>query len=513
MSNENELKGSKAKPLVSTPAAVFLRLFILTSFCWFTVPWLIGILGAAVGETHGKPGFAERAQLRGIQRRVHCGDAVNMNRFFPEGEFFSYSFYGFTLVNMALAEPDDRAFRQKAREELTWLIATAEKLTNKPPFLQNEHLTPKGGIIPAGQANLLRAGYIVLGGDRKDIIQSYHQASEKLFQAFQKSQNASVETYPNMIWPVDNCCGLESLHIHDWKYGTTYARACRRWEQWMDAHRDKESGMMVMQIGHAGETLDGPRGCGLSWCLAFMPTFAPNLSRSQYEKYRSEWFIHLAGCTAIREWVPGREGQIDSDTGPVIGPLGLAATGFGIAAAKAQGDESNLRGMLFGLELFGMPIWTPYGEKQYFFGAMLLPDVLGLWGKTLRPWTASPSQAASNPWPSADPGKWWALFLPALLIGIFMVWLPARSLRFAWQGLKNNPDPWRPLHKIVFAFDFAVLIAWALFTPVLWLMVVILMGLADILEASRTHSIKSINGLDDPMAESNCAGRKGSPTP
>ncbi len=62
-------------------------------------------------------------------------------------------------------------------------------------------------------------------------------------------------------------------------FGTRYAAACRKWAAWMEANLDAESGMMVMQVSGRGEVLDGPRGCGLSWSLALMPGFAPELAR------------------------------------------------------------------------------------------------------------------------------------------------------------------------------------------------------------------------------------------
>ena len=74
---------------------------------------------------------------------------------------------------------------------------------------------------------------------------------------------------------------------------------------------------------------------------------------------------------------------MDVDTGPVIAGVGLAATGFGIAAAKAQNDLPNLKGLLSGLELLGFPLWTPLAQKHYFLGKVLAAGCAGPVGADL----------------------------------------------------------------------------------------------------------------------------------
>jgi hypothetical protein len=97
--------------------------------------------------------------------------------------------------------------------------------------------------------------------------------------------------------------------------------------------------------------------------------------------------VHPLGTTGIREFPPGRnETFVDSDTGPIIFGMGTAATGFGIAAAKANHDEENLTGLLRGLEICSLPTVSPDLSRSRFFGQVLLADELALWGKTVCRW-------------------------------------------------------------------------------------------------------------------------------
>ncbi|GAF70810.1 unnamed protein product, partial [marine sediment metagenome] len=209
-----------------------------------------------------------------------------MQKIFPEGRLFSHSFYGFSLVNMVLSKPGDSEFRKMAIGDIEKLLGVIEGMVDEEPFDRCKGLTPKGGVILAGQVNLLRAGYLLIGGKKQDVVEHFHKDSRILYDAFMKSSVGSLESYPWFIWPVDNICALESLRLHDGLFGTNYIEAGDKWTRWMSSNTDAESGMMVAQISASGDVFDGPRGCALSWSLALMGGFAPDFAGSQYALYR-----------------------------------------------------------------------------------------------------------------------------------------------------------------------------------------------------------------------------------
>ena len=464
-----------------TPGHALARSFLALSLLWFVLPWLVGLPVTSGHRWYGPPPLEARAQLRSIRARLQRGGADAMNYLFPEGKLFSWSFYGFSLVNVATATPEDAALRPFARAELERVIRMVEAEADAGQFRRSKDLTPKGGIIPAAHANLLRAGYILLGGASQEIAAAFHQTSALLFSEFMSSPVVSLETFPGMIWPVDNVCALESLRLHDVLYGTTYRRACTRWTKWMADHLDAKTGLMVAQVAPTGETLDPPRGCALSWSLAFMPGFAPELARAQYERYRSDWFVHVCGLAGAREWPPGKERGADVDSGPVAFGIGAAASGLGMAAAKANGDPDNLTGMLRGMELLAVPVWSPEG-KHYFLRFALLADELALWGKTIRVWDKPSAEDHPASWAGPDLGPFWILYLILLALTAAALFFTARSALRKIRGARRNPDRWATRHTLVFACQVAVIAAWLILPAMDWVCAALVIGVVSILE-------------------------------
>jgi hypothetical protein len=75
-----------------------------------------------------------RTEIGAIRQRLATGQDVWMQQMFPEGQLFSHSFYGFTLVNVALANPGDVGFRREAVEELERLIPLVKTLGERAPY-------------------------------------------------------------------------------------------------------------------------------------------------------------------------------------------------------------------------------------------------------------------------------------------------------------------------------------------------------------------------------------------
>ena len=464
----------------TSPSMIMFHLFIFVSTLGFVIPWMLGLALVSSSKWYGSIPFEAKCQLRGIQRRLSRGEAKIMGKIFPEGRLFSYSFYGYCLVNMALSEPEDSQFRKMAIREMEKLLPVVEGLLEEEPFNECEMLTPKGGIILAGHGNLLRAGYLLIGGNDEEILESFHKNSFILYGEFMRRQVGSVESYPGLIWPVDNICALESLRLHDVLFRTDYIEAGKRWVEWMSSNTDRESGMMVAQISAAGDVWDGPRGCALSWSMALLPGFAPDFASSQYDLYRSAWFIRVGPITGIREWRPGKEGEMNCDTGPIIGGIGAAASGLGIAAAKVHGDIEALEELLRGAELFGFPIWNIRGEKNYFFGKAVLLDVLVLWGKTLRVWD-HPVKIKAGRKEHVRFG-FWVVFSVLTVICISVLYLLFNSVKRKYLRFKRSSRKLSTTNVSFLTFQGVVLAVWLIFPCFLWTYALIFIGISAIIE-------------------------------
>jgi len=472
-----------ARSRPASPAAVLLRVFFLASFLWFALPWLIHLTFLDGQDCYHLTPAAVAPDLASIQQRLAAGQDQRMHALFPEGRLFSHSFYGFTLINLSAANPQDVAFRQHTLAELAGQIPQVEALATQPPYDTAKNLTPTGGIIAAGHPNLLRAGYAVLGGTDPALLAAFHTQSEIIFQAFSKSPVASVETYPDQIWPVDNLAALESLRLHDVLYHTAYSQAADRWAQYMAAHFEPSTGMMNMQISPTGAIADGPRGCGLSWMLAFLPNLAPDLARQQYDRYRQNWFSHPLGTTGIREFPPGRTDTFtDSDTGPIIFSLGTGATGFGIAAAKANHDVPNLTGLLRALDLCSLPAYSTDLSHSHFAGQVLLADEIALWGQTLTRWDA-PTQLPPEPAPPTALHNFWMVIAILTLACTLLTWLLTRWTLRAFQVCRREPGCFGGSRRIFFILAAITLVAFLILPPMNWLYTFFALAILDITES------------------------------
>ena len=297
-----------------------------------------------------------------------------------------------------------------------------------------------------------------------------------------KSSVGSLESYPMLMWPVDNVCALESLRLHDVMYGTDYAEAPRRWVRWMSSHTDSESGMMVAQTSSWGTVFDDPRGCALSWSLALMGGFAPDFTKSQYALYRKNWIVRVWGVTGVREWWPGKEGKMDCDTGLVVGGIGMAASGFGIAATKANGDAENFQKLVREAELLSLPMWNTAGEINYFFGKVLLADVLLLWGKTLRPWDGRAGATTASKTHTGF--GFWAAFSVLMLICLLVLCLLLRSLRRAYIEYKKRSVGLSGINKGFLILQGLIIVLWLAWPSLTWAFAAISMAVAAIIENS-----------------------------
>lgn len=420
--------------------------------------WLFSLVMLAGGSSAEYFNWEVEAQRRSIKRRFH-DPVFFMQRVAPlDGEMSIYTscFYGYSLVNIALLYKRDEQFKAEARRDLVELLRIAEASFQKEPLSSYTKITPRGGIIPAGNTNLLRAGYIVLGGDDPKIVAAYHKESKQLFDAFMTSPVPFIESAPKMYWPIDNCAGLESLRLHDRLFGTTYASACSRAEKFLQTHLDPINGMMNIQVDRSGLRLDVPRGCGLSWQIALMDGFAPALNKQQYGLFKKNWFMPVAGMYVIREWWPGQESMSLIPSGPVLAGAGWAATGLGIGAAHINNDLDGWIGLLRGLELLGFPCLNLRGEKYYCGGLFLLADVMALWVKTNCVWD-SPNLDYREIWQSKSfenrlsDGPFFAVIFGAALLAFLLVLLLAKEAIASWKNLpKQRFSQWTKAKKIMF---------------------------------------------------------------
>lgn len=366
-----------------TQGRVAFALSFVVLLAWRCGGWAVDVV-VTPRQAIGEVTWEQRAMLRGVVRRiVDDHEHESMRRYFPEGGLFSLSFTGFALAAAARTDQE----RAHARETILTLLRLTDEERDVDPFASwGRNHGPWRGVIYAGHRNLLRAAYVELGGDDARVLAAYASESADLVRRFRAAPSANLESFPHQVWPVDNVVALESLRWHDEHTGSSAGReVIARWTSSMKARIDRKTGLFVSEIDVAGTKVrDGPRGCALSWMFAFLPALDPELAATLWKEYATTWGIDVIGMRGLREWPPGVRGHVDADTGPIVAGIGAAASAFGVAAARANGDADLFARMVLPLEIMTAPSFTWRGEKELFGGHVLLADVLSVWSRTGR---------------------------------------------------------------------------------------------------------------------------------
>jgi hypothetical protein len=115
-----------------------------------------------------------------------------------------------------------------------------------------------------------------------------------------------------------------------------------------------------------------------------MAQFAPQEARELYDNYRRSYFKSWHDLGGFREWPPGEDYGMNSDTGPILLGIGFAASGFAVGPARLFHDEEAYRTVMRTGALIGFPLrWR--GRRWYLF-APLLGEAILFNGETATPW-------------------------------------------------------------------------------------------------------------------------------
>jgi len=141
-------------------------------------------------------------------------------------------------------------------------------------------------------------------------------------------------------WPADQSATLASLERFDEAHGEHLApRLVAAWRSVLQAHGT--DGLPWSEITGHHRHARLPRGCALSFGIRYTAEVDPALARRWWALYKQRYLVDGGLLLGLREWPPGLDLPADVDSGPIVRGVGAAATGFGLAAARAVGDEET----------------------------------------------------------------------------------------------------------------------------------------------------------------------------
>jgi hypothetical protein len=176
--------------------------------------------------------------------------------------------------------------------------------------------------------------------------------ANRLRERVRTAGDAWPETYPGEAYPPDLAMGAGALGLDD---EDQLASA----ERMMLARRvasavEPSSGLLVQSVDPVtGSPRDGARGSGTFLALYALLYADVELAGDLQRAGRSLRATRL-GFLGMREHLEGTTADIDS--GPVILDLGVSATGFALAGARAFRDEETFLGLDATARLFAVPL-------------------------------------------------------------------------------------------------------------------------------------------------------------
>ena len=194
--------------------------------------------------------------------------------------------------------------------------------------------------------NIILGAYKRMGLDKK-----YDQLNERislhLLENSMSYTNYHADLLPNvnMKWSADQAAILYSLWLYD-KNNDSHISAdlIYKWLQFMQEKRThKNTGLYTTEVLGTRKYSDQPRGCSLSYMIHYMGRFSQKRAAEQWKLYKKHMMHRMFGKVGFREYLVEYDASWSPDSGPIIGGIGVAATGLALNAASTVGDKKTYK--------------------------------------------------------------------------------------------------------------------------------------------------------------------------
>jgi hypothetical protein len=369
------------------------------------------------------------AQLCFIGDALHDGAGERMQKYFPEGFFFSHVLYGLAWVEVGMRQKYGSSLYIRALDQARWALDRLDSPVGRAPFVFVTE--PPMGVFYMGWTNWLRGGILKLQpAQTRNADEAARFASDcmALAKAFRENTTPFLSSYPGRAWPVDSVIAVAALCLHDRLLGPCFGKSVNNWLLSVRNYLDPATGLLPHSVDpETGLLVQGARGSSQSLIHRFLVEIDPVWGSEQYVIFRRHFITTLMGVPGVREYPHGVDGPGDIDSGPLVGGLSASATVVAIGAAQMNGDQMLVIPLLNLIESIGFPI-TWKNTKRYGFGLLPVGDAFLVWSKTARPWIAELTTVSLT---SIVP-DWWRLPLHGLgLCLMLFIW------RFMWPKSQN----------------------------------------------------------------------------
>lgn len=280
----------------------------------------------------------------------------------------------------------------------------------------------------------------------------YEAALTAQVNAFAEELDASpyglLDDYPSQCYPVDIMPAYVAIQRADTLLGLDHSEMLERGIRTFTGDRvDANTGLTAYNVdADSGDAMGPARGVGMSFMLAWAPEIWPEYSQQWYPQY--EQYFWQEGClfSGFREFSKASsdgnsDWMFEVDAGPIVDGYGVAASAFGLAAARANGRMDHA---------YPLSALALTGAWRLPNGTMPLPRMLSSLADApylgqaaiLFSMTRQPTGPVTQPTGKKMPALVWLVVGFALLIGFAQIIVSSREIRRLWTGTDPYIIPW-----------------------------------------------------------------------
>jgi len=226
------------------------------------------------------------------------------------------------------------------------------------------------GHAYAGYINLALGMLRVVDPETKHA-KLHDRLSEALRTRLFHAPNGLIETYPGETWPPDVAVVAGSIGLHAKATGLDLTTEMNTWAERFERCSVHASGYLIQRVRTGTCTpVDAPRGSGTAIASYAIGFAHPGLSRRLHDALVKSGRITIFGLGGLREYAEGFSGKGDTNAGPILLGASVGATGFGLGAARMNGDRDLYVDLYRSAHLFGVPVGTSDGTSFALGGAL-----------------------------------------------------------------------------------------------------------------------------------------------
>lgn len=169
------------------------------------------------------------------------------------------------------------------------------------------------------------------------------------------SPTGMIETYPGEAYPVDVSAIVGAAAVLARLQSRPTPAVVAHFSEHLRSRYLDDAGYLIQAVdADTGRGLSRGRASGTALAAYFIGFADPALQRDLYRALDDHAGSFL-GFDGAHEYADGSASGGDIDSGPVLLGVGVSATGFMLASARAQGDHDRFVGLGRTAVLFGMP--------------------------------------------------------------------------------------------------------------------------------------------------------------